>query len=307
MAAIFRPVAVVLLAAAWLLGGAGSAAAATELVDIGDGRSIYLDCQGNGAPTVFIVPGKGSYADVWNVVMPEGDPIRSSPYDLIEQAQLEPSPSATQPRVARTTRVCAYDRPNTRPDGPNRSTPVPQPHSAAQDVDDIVKLLAGANISTPVVVAAHSYGGLVADLLARTHPELVSGLVFVDPVSEFLPTLGTAEQNAAFDRAAATPASPGDEGFLPEDAYARIAAAPPLPQVPAVVLSSDKFPPPSQLTPDNYSLAQLQQANTLLADALGAVNVTTTDSGHNLMLYQPQLVADEIVAIVDRVRAMSPP
>jgi hypothetical protein len=28
-----------------------------------------------------------------------------------------------------------------------------------------------------------------------------------------------------------------------------------------------------------------------------------TDSGHNLMLYQPQLVADEIIAVVQRVRA----
>ena len=33
------------------------------------------------------------------------------------------------------------------------------------------------------MVAAHSYGGLIADLLARTRPDLVSGLVMIDPVS----------------------------------------------------------------------------------------------------------------------------
>lgn len=33
------------------------------LVGIGDGRSLYLDCQGSGAPTVFVIPGKGSYAE----------------------------------------------------------------------------------------------------------------------------------------------------------------------------------------------------------------------------------------------------
>jgi pimeloyl-ACP methyl ester carboxylesterase len=273
------------------------------LVDIGDGRSLYLDCEGVGSPTVFIIPGKGSYAEVWNVVVPADDPIRSSPYDLIGQANLEPSANAAQPTVARTTRVCAYDRPNTRPDGADLSTPGPQPHPVAQDVDDIVKLLSAANISTPVVVAAHSYGGLVADLLARTHPELVSGLVMVDPVSEFLPTLGNADQNAAFNRDAAIPQGPHGEGVLADDAYARIKAAPSLPRLPAIVLSSDKFPPPAALKPDNYTLAQIQQANSLLADALGTVNLTATNSGHNLMLYQPQLVAQNIVTVVNQVRA----
>ena len=162
-----------------------------------------------------------------------------------------PSPTATQPTVAKTTRVCAYDRPNTRQDGPGRSTPVPQPHSVQQDVDDVVKLIAAAHLSTPLVVVAHSYGGLIADLLARTHPELVSGLVFVDPMSEFLPRLGRPEQDAEFNRAARAPTpEPDGEGFLAVDAYARFKLAPPLPKVPAIVLSSDKFPPPADLEPD---------------------------------------------------------
>jgi pimeloyl-ACP methyl ester carboxylesterase len=275
------------------------------LVEIGTDRKLYLDCQGAGSPTVFIIPGKGSYAEVWNVVVPADDPIRSSPYDIINQAKLAPSPTATQPTLAKTTHVCAYDRPNTRPDGADRSTPGPQPHTVQHDVDDVVKLVSAAHLSMPLVVVAHSYGGLIADLLARTHPELVSGLVMVDPVSEFLPTLGNAEQNAAFDRDARLPPDPGGEGFLADDAYARIAAAPPLPRVPAIVLSSDKFPPPADLKPDNYTLTQTQQANALLADALAATNLTTTDSGHNVMLYQPQLVANEIVRIVDEVRARS--
>jgi pimeloyl-ACP methyl ester carboxylesterase len=305
MTAVRRPILIGMLAAAVTIPACAPAAADdgwTGLVHIGGERSIYLDCQGAGTPTVLIIPGKGSYADVWNVIVPAEDPVRSSPYDLIAAAELQPSPTATQPTVAQRTRVCAYDRPNTRPDGVNRSTPIPQPHNVQQDVDDIVKLLAVAGISTPVVVAAHSYGGLVADLLARTHPELVSGLAMVDPVSEFLPSLGNPVQNAAFNRDAATSEGSDGEGFLADDAYARITAAPPLPSVPAIVLSSDKFPPPAQLKPDNYTLTQIQQANSQLASELGTTNVTTTDSGHNLMLYQPQLVADEIIAVVERVR-----
>ena len=90
--------------------------------------------------------------------------------------------------------------------------------------------------------------------------------------------------------------------MLAEDAFARVKAAPPLPSVPAIVLSSDKYPPPEAVTPENYTLAQIHQANTLLAEALGTTNIVSTGSGHNMMLYQPKFVADNIIDIVDRVR-----
>ena len=271
-------------------------------VDIGNGRAIFLDCQGHGAPTVLIIPGKGSYAEAWNVVVPQDDPIRSSTYDIIEQAALTPSPDAVQPTVARTTRVCAYDRPNTRPDGTDQSTPVNQPHSVAADVDDLLALIAAAHLPGPFVVVAHSYGGLIADLLARTHPDLVSALVMVDPVSEFLPAVGTATQNAAFDRDGRVPATPGGEGVLFDDAFTRITAAPPLPKVPAVVLSSGKFFPPQILTADNYTQAQIHRANDMLAAALGTDNRVVADSGHNVMLYSPREVAEAIDGVVAQVK-----
>ena len=139
------------------------------------------------------------------------------------------------------------------------------------------------------------------DLLARTHPELVAGLVMVDPTSEFLP-VGTPAQNAAFERDVMTPPEPGDERVLVDDAFARIKVAPPLPRVPAIVLSADKFRRPRPLTPDNYTLAQIHEANDMLAAALGTTNIFSTGSGHNMMLYQPKFVADNIIDIVERVR-----
>ncbi|MBJ7339826.1 MAG: alpha/beta hydrolase [Mycolicibacterium sp.] len=271
------------------------------LVDIGGGRSLFLNCQGEGSPTVFVIPGKGGYADAWNAAVPPDDPIRSSPYDLIEEAKLDLSPQATQPLVARTTRICVYDRPDTRPDGDEKSTPVPQPHTVQSDVDDVVRLIGAAQLPTPMVFVAHSYGGLVLDLLARQHPEMVSGLVFSEPTSEFLPLVGRPDQNAAFNTDAQIGA-PGEETVLPDDAFATIAAAPPLPRVPAIVLSADTFSAPSSLKPDNYTQAQIHRANDMLAAALGTTNVVVPGTGHNQMLYQPQAIADEIVTVVDEVR-----
>ena len=208
---------------------------------------------------------------------------------------------STQPIVARTTRVCVYDRPNTRPDGPDRSTPVPQPHTVQADVDDVVKLIAAAALPTPMVFVAHSYGGLILDLLARQHPDLVSGLVFSEPTSEFLPLVGRPDQNAAFETDAST-GPPGTEAVLPDDAFATIAAAPPLPRVPAIVLSADRFAAPAGLKPDNYTQAQIHEANDMLAAALATTNVVIPGTGHNQMLYQPQAIADQIVTVVDEVR-----
>ncbi|HYZ66813.1 MAG TPA: alpha/beta hydrolase [Mycobacterium sp.] len=249
------------------------------LVAIGNGRGLFLDCHGSGSPTAFIIPGKGSYAAEWNAVM------RS---------------------VAKTTRVCAYDRPNTRPDGSDRSTPVPQPHTVQQDVEDLVKLIAAVELSTPIVVVAHSYGGLIADLLARTHPTLVSGLVFVDPTSEYLPRLGRADQDAEFDQAART-ATPDGEAFFASDAFVALKAAPPLalPRVPAVVLSSDMFPPRRKAAAQDYTKYQIHRANSVLAETLWADNLIVPASGYSVMRCQPQLVAAKIIAIVAKVRASS--
>ncbi len=292
-----------LVAAALAMWGAPVAHAddSARLIDIGDGRSLYLNCQGEGSPTVFVIPGKGSYAEAWNARVVPGDPIYASPYDTIEKAAIEPSAVAAQPLVAKTTRICVYDRPNTRPDGPDQSTPVAQPHTVRSDVDDLLRLISASQLTTPMVFVAHSYGGVVLDLLAREHPELVSGLVFTEPTSEFLWGLGRPDHNAAFNTDGQQ-GEPGEEGILAEDALATLATAPPLPRVPAIVLSADRFADPAALKPDNYTPAQIHQANAMLAAALGTTNVIVPGSGHNQMLYQPQAIADEIVTVVDRVR-----
>ena len=294
----------VALAAIAALAGGPIAAAESGFagpVDIGTGRTLFLNCQGTGSPTVLVIPGKGSYAEAWNAAVVPGDPVLSSPYDIIDRARIEPSPSAVQPTIARTTRICVYDRPDTRPDGADQSTPVAQPHTVTQDVDDVVSLIAAAGLSTPMVFVAHSYGALILGLLAREHPELVSGMVFTEPTSAFLPEVGSPAQNAAFDTDGRIVA-PGQEAILPNDAFTALAGAPPFPRVPSIVLSADKFPPPPVLRPDNYTQSQIHRANDLLAVALGTSNVIVPGTGHNQMLYRPSAISAEIATLVERIR-----
>ena len=82
----------VLLVAATGCAGSSADPGPTGLFDVGSGRKLFLECQGAGSPTVFIIPGKGSYAEAWNYVVPPDDPIRSSPYDIIIRGE-----AGTQP------------------------------------------------------------------------------------------------------------------------------------------------------------------------------------------------------------------
>ena len=64
------------------------------LIDIG-GRKLYLECRGQGSPTVILEAGAGARADVWS------------------RDNLHPAGARTMvlPGVAAFTRVCAYERP----------------------------------------------------------------------------------------------------------------------------------------------------------------------------------------------------
>jgi len=148
-------------------------------VDIG-GRSIYLECRGQGSPTVILESGAGGRADVWSrdLSRPAGERT------MVEQG------------VAAFTRVCAYDRPGTigevdpdvDPGGPefypSRSDPVPQPRAARDVMTDLRALLTAAQIPGPYVLVGHSAGGLSQRLYAATYPDDVVGMVLIDSTHE---------------------------------------------------------------------------------------------------------------------------
>ncbi len=149
------------------------------LVDIG-GRNLYLECRGEGSPTVILESGAGGRADVWSrdLQQPEGER------------------TMVLPAVAEFTRVCAYDRPGTMGDVnpsldpygplfyPSRSDPVPQPRTAQDMADDLHALVDAAAIPGPYVLVAHSAGGLVARLYASEYPNEVVGMVLLDSTHE---------------------------------------------------------------------------------------------------------------------------
>ena len=116
------------------------------MVGIG-GRSLYLDCRGQGSPTVILEAGLTSDTTAWD--------------DVFDQ-------------IAGFTRVCAYDRAN------NGRSDDEGLHKGDQSVSDLEKLLAAKKIEPPYVLVAWSFGGAISRLYAARHPDDVSGMVLVD-------------------------------------------------------------------------------------------------------------------------------
>jgi pimeloyl-ACP methyl ester carboxylesterase len=74
--------------------------------------------------------------------------------------------------------VVAYDRA-----GLGGSAPSSDPLILARQVSDLASVITSA-ADGPCVLAGHSWGGILVQLLARRRPELVAGLVLVDPAHE---------------------------------------------------------------------------------------------------------------------------
>jgi pimeloyl-ACP methyl ester carboxylesterase len=282
-------------------------------VDIGGGRQMFLQCSGVGSPTVVLISGKGNGAEDWSEILDPADPAHAADYDAVAwgEGDLHPSDAAVYPSVARFTRVCAYDRPGVRLEGPDQSTPVAQPHPADQAADDLHRLLVAAGEPGPYVLVPHSYGGVIAMLFSQTWPDEVAGLVMVDSVTPLIRQVASPEAVAKWDAINRRSVPEAPEAVMLLDAFAKIDALPPQRPIPAVALRSDKpWQPPStpkeQLAAGGVTFVEWQASEEGLAAALDAKLITETRSGNNIYAYSPALVVNAIKSVVDAVRSGAP-
>jgi pimeloyl-ACP methyl ester carboxylesterase len=281
------------------------------LVDIGGGRKIYAVCRGQGSPAVVLIAGKGNSAKDWMEILDPADPAHNDPTDRVPlgEGKIISSDGAVFPQVAKFTRVCAYDRPDVAPTrSTDVSTPRRQPHTVDLDVSDLHALLAAVGAPGPYVLVGHSFGGVIAELYARTYPKTIGGLVMVDTLSEFMAGVASPTALANWDTQNSMTSAQSPEGVQVIDAFNKINAAPPMPSVPAIVLTASKpwatdqvGPLPELPTFDNWK-TQLDRS----AVALGAPNITDTNSGHDIYLYSPKRVVDSIREVVNDARHGTP-
>jgi pimeloyl-ACP methyl ester carboxylesterase len=113
-----------------------------------DGYLMHITCTGRGSPTVILEAGGGYFSMVW---------------------------ARIQPKIAQSTRVCAYDRA-----GYGWSSPRPEPRNAQRIAAELHSLLARAGVEPPYVMVGHSVGGLYIRVYNAQYPGEVVGMVLVD-------------------------------------------------------------------------------------------------------------------------------
>lgn len=270
-------------------------------VDIGGGRSLYLECHGSGGPTVILESGYHDSSDLWTIsdVQP---PVAAEP---------------VLPALARTNRVCAYDRPGTlryttdQGSITDRSTPVPMPRTAADVVADLHALLTAAQVPGPYVFTAHSLGGLFARLYAQTHPEEIAGLVLVDTFSPEVPAIFGTKWPAYREllSSTGTQGDPAAERIDLDASIDQLNQAPPLPAVPVAVLSKTEpfggLPAtmPAGLTGEDIEQLWPQVQAGVVQIAPQTPQIMATGSDHYIQVHQPDLVVAATRLVITRAAA----
>lgn len=269
-----------------------------------DGRALHLVRAGSGHPTVVLDAGMGATRSSWALVLP---------------------------LVAARTEVVAYDRA-----GLGRSEPAggrERPLAAlAADLVDLLGTLDG-----PVVLVGHSHGGLVVRAAAAQVPDRVAGIVLVDASDEgcdrffrapprvtqrlsagLLPLAARTGMLRAAARRMAAPLPPGDAAEL-------VAETSTVPSAKAFAaelrpfstdLAAWRDDPPAEapcpltvITGTAPTRSQRRNREALLAAHVaraaahpGGRHVRAEASDHLVLVTEPELVADEVLRLVEGAR-----
>jgi pimeloyl-ACP methyl ester carboxylesterase len=275
-----------------------------QMVDVG-GHRLHIFCVGTGSPTVVIEAGWGDWSATWS--------------------------SWVQPEVAKTTRVCTYDRA-----GMGWSEPGPMPRTAEHIAEELHSLLQRAGVPGPYVLAGHSMGGLTMRVFADRYAADVAGLVLIDsmnprqstqaadpapPPLEAAPASGLSistlharigmsrllagpldiaaglapERENAYVAYSVTPRSVQtwlDEGQGMGETMAQAGTVTSLGALPLIVLSRGLDPDPDW---------QAMQTD-LLQLSSRSQQLTAEKSAHNVQIDQPEAATAAIVTMVETLR-----
>jgi pimeloyl-ACP methyl ester carboxylesterase len=238
-----------------------------ELVDVG-GYRLRVECRGKGSPAVVLDSGLTFGRKTWDFVWPI---------------------------ITKFSRAFAYDRA-----GLGESERVPRPRTSLQIINDLHKALIRAHVPPPYVLVGHSFGGLNVRLYASYYPQEVVGLVLINACHEdqydLLAAVLTSDEKAAYFRQWR---GGNKEGIDVLSSAAEVRAAPPVPEVPTVVLSSygKDISEGSPMAIAEWKIQQMV-ARTMPKSR----HIVVENCGHFIQEERPELVVEAIRSVVQTVR-----
>lgn len=224
-----------------------------------EGHAIRMLVAGSGMATVVFENGLGPPLEMWGKV---------------------------QPHVSRFARTVTYDRA-----GVGLSADGPLPRDGRQVARELRDALGAAGVPPPYVLVGASLGGLYIRVFAGAYPEVVSGMVLVDPTHDaeglkpsLHPELAVVRETAEQARASRVPA--GVPLVLIDAISVR--------DVPFATSAIQQLREKQRPEIDAESRAYQHWLDTIP----GARLVTTDRSGHNVPIEQPLLVVETIREVV---------
>ena len=278
-----------------------AAEAGGRSLDIGNGRTMFLECKGEGSPTVILESGIHDSSEYW--------------------VNIQPNPPAVGPdvfaAVAEHTKVCRYDRPGTLIPGDkaaltDRSTPVTNPRTIDQVAADLDAVIRAGDLEGPFLMVGHSFGGWLQTYYTQTHRDDVAGLVLVDAFSARMPEFMGDKwipYEKVLNSLSGNPLEndPASEKY---DVLASVELAEAAPKLrndlPMAVLSkTEPFPLPPGLK--GFTSVDLETAWTKVQAALPLLvpntpHIIATGSDHYIQVREPDLVTSTIVLVLERIR-----
>lgn len=243
-----------------------------ERFDIGS-RSLYLDCRGEGRPTVVLEAGSGADSSTWSAVLDA---------------------------LAATTRTCAYDRA-----GRARSDPTER-RTLKDAAAELRALLATADEAPPFVLVAHSLGGAFSRVFAAENLVVVTGLVLVDTFDPDLqetwihPLLGSLrpEYEASLDGLRETVSFVDSLDWPASEVQLREAS---IEGLPVEVVVAPRYEPRLSEAVNAEIAAAWQSAYQSLSPGLVGWTVAW-GAGHNVQIDRPDAVIESVRRLVDKTR-----
>jgi hypothetical protein len=238
-------------------------------VDVG-GYQLYVQCMGQGTPTVLFEAGLGEDVSTWDHVQPE---------------------------VSQFTQTCAYDRANI---GQSDQRPPSIKISAQQIAKELHLLLLNGHIPGPYVLIGHSVGGLFMQMYASQYPQDVAGMVLVDSTHPEQATRLAAALGPEFTREArqSFPA----EGMTYDDLLAIQAQVDSVrdrfPDVPLIVLARSIFKPGPSWTAEQLRNAWMSLQTDLSKRSSKGKLIIANNSNHFIQNDRPDLVIQSIHQVI---------
>ncbi len=191
-----------------------------------------------------------------------------------------------EPEISAVTRTCAYDR-----GGIGRSDPVAGCRQLSDLTRDVEQLLEAADIPGPYVLVAGSGGGYIAAGFATEHREDIAGIVFAEVPKAFL----DAPPEVVAETSCDNPGNIEHRDYLKVEADAWNNRAE-IGDIPVTVISNDYGPDADPLEAANV----VDQKGWLILSPRATQVIV--ESGHDVANYEPELVIEEIIKVIDAAR-----